>query len=205
MADAIHIALIDDDPAVLDSLRLYFAGRNVAAACFGTAEEFLAALDRAPAFDCIVSDVRLPRMSGLDLVRALAERGFDKPIILITGHGDIDMAVAAIKAGAFDFIEKPFDENRLLDGIRKAVESDRKETSDTAELEQLRARFDTLSRRQREVMELAAAGLSSKEIGARLQISAKTVENHRAWLMERIGARNLADLVRMAMLMQKRP
>ncbi|HEX5212053.1 MAG TPA: response regulator [Pseudolabrys sp.] len=205
MPDPVRIALIDDDPAVLDSLRLYFMRQKVEAACFGAAEEFLAAVGRGEPFDCVVSDVRMPGISGLELVRQLKTRGFVRPIVLITGHGDIDMAVAAIKAGAFDFIEKPFDENRLLASIHEAVEHGRQQTGDAAELEKLRARFEQLSRRQREVMELAATGLSSKEIGAQLKISAKTVENHRAWVMERIGARNLAELVRMAMRLQQKP
>ncbi len=204
MADAIHIALIDDDAAVLDSLRLYFSRHDVKAACFGTAEEFLTGLERAAQFDCVVSDVRMPGLSGLELVERLNKRNFTRPIILITGHGDIDMAVAAIKIGAFDFIEKPFDENRLLASIRNAVEKGRRQESDAAELEKLQTRFDSLSARQRQVMELAAAGLSSKEIGKRLKISSKTVENHRAWVMERIGARNLAELVRIAMQLNPR-
>jgi len=203
MADPIHIALIDDDPAVLDSLRLYFARQELNTSCFNASEEFLAAVDRSEQFDCVVSDVRMPGMSGLDLVRHLKARGFIWPIILITGHGDIDMAVSAIKIGAFDFIEKPFDETRLLASIRNAVEQKRQHMSDAIELEQLQSRFNSLSFRQRQVMELAAAGLSSKEIGMRLKISAKTVENHRAWVMERIGARNLAELVRMAMQIQR--
>jgi two-component system response regulator FixJ len=204
MADPIHIALIDDDAAVLDSLRLYFARHELKTSCFNAADEFLAALDRSAQFDCVVSDVRMPGMSGLDLVGHLNARGFIRPIILITGHGDIDMAVAAIKIGAFDFIEKPFDENRLLASIRNAVEQGRHQMSDAAELEQLQSRFNSLSLRQRQAMELAVAGLSSKEIGKRLKISSKTVENHRAWVMERIGARNLAELVRMAMQIQLR-
>ena len=199
MADPIHIALIDDDPAVLDSLRLYFTRQGLKTSCFSAAEEFLAAVDRTTQFDCVVSDVRMPGSSGLDLVRHLNSRGFIRPIILITGHGDIDMAVSAIKIGAFDFIEKPFDENRLLASIRNAVEQGRLRKVDAAELEKLQSRFNSLSFRQRQVMELAVAGLSSKEIGMQLKISPKTVENHRAWVMERIGARNLAELVRMAM------
>ena len=204
MADPIHIALIDDDAAVLDSLRLYFARHELKTSCFNSAEEFLAAVDGPAQFDCVVSDVRMPGVSGLDLVGQLNARGFIRPIILITGHGDIDMAVAAIKIGAFDFIEKPFDENRLLASIRNAVEQGRQQMSDAAELEQLQSRFNSLSLRQRQVMELAVAGLSSKEIGKRLKISSKTVENHRAWVMERIGARNLAELVRMSMQIQLR-
>ena len=147
----------------------------------------------------------MPGMSGLDLVGHLNARGFFRPIILITGHGDVDMAVAAIKIGAFDFIEKPFDETRLLASIRNALEQQRQQLSDVTEREQLQARFNSLSQRQRQVMELAVAGLSNKEIGLQLNISSKTVEKHRAWVMERIGARNLAELVRIAMQIQLRP
>ena len=205
MADRIHIALIDDDEAVLDSLALYLARHDIEVSGFRRTEDFLAALDRAVSFDCLVSDVRLPEMSGLDLVVRLVERRFAVPIILITGHGDVDMAVSAIKSGAFDFIEKPFDEARLLASIRNAVEKRLQNASDAAELEKLQARFDALTARQRQVMELTVSGLSNKEIAARLDISIKTVENHRAWVMERIGARNLADLVRMAMRVRGRP
>jgi two-component system response regulator FixJ len=205
MADPIHIALIDDDAAVLDSLKLYFTRQQLKTSCFKTTEEFLAAVDRSAQFDCVVSDVCMPGVSGLDLVRQLNARGFARPIILITGHGDIDMAVSSLKIGAFDFIEKPFDENRLLASIRNAVEKGRQQTSDAAELEKLHSRFNSLSARQRQVMELTVAGLSNKEIGKQLNISSKTVENHRAWVMERIGARNLAELVRMAMQIQQRP
>lgn len=138
-------------------------------------------------------------MSGLDLLRRLQAKRSDRPVILITGHGDIDMAVSAIKIGAFDFIEKPFDEKRLLVAIQAAVDKGRRRDDEHEKLEELRARFNSLSVRQGQVMELAAAGLSKKEIAERLTISPKTVENHRAWLMERMGARNLAELVRMAM------
>jgi two-component system response regulator FixJ len=201
MNERIHLALIDDDDAVLDSLRLYFDGQGVETACFPAANDFLAAIERSQRFDCIVSDVRMPGMSGLDLVHHLKGRD-GVPIILITGHGDVDMAVAAIKVGAFDFIEKPFDEARLLASIRNAVEKGRQRETDAGELEKLQSRFNTLSTRQRQVMELAVSGLSNKEIGSQLNISPKTVENHRAWVMERIGARNIAELVRIAMKVQ---
>jgi two-component system response regulator FixJ len=198
---SLRIAVIDDDEAVLDALRLYFARQNLEASCFADAEAFLAAIARSARFDCIVCDVRMPKISGLDLVKRLKGAGFSSPIILITGHGDIDMAVAAIKVGAFDFIEKPFDEARLLASIGNAMEKARKPEAG-AELKELQARFDTLSLRQRQVMKLAAAGMSNKEIGSQLKISPKTVQNHRAWVMERIGARNVAELVRMAMKVQ---
>jgi two-component system response regulator FixJ len=199
MADPIQLALIDDDDAVRDSLKLYFARHRLSAMCFQAADEFLKAVNGGELFDCIVSDVRMPGMSGLDLVHHLINRGSIRPIILITGHGDIDMAVSAVKAGAFDFIEKPFDERRLLASVRDAVENVRQRANAAAELEGMQARFQLLSARQRQVMELAATGLSNKEIGTKLNISPKTVENHRAWVMERIGARNVAELVRIAM------
>src|SRR5712691_2681895 len=139
MADPIHIALIDDDSAVLDSLQLYFERRNVKTSCFESAEALLAALDGGAQPDCIVSDVRMPGMSGLDLVHRLNARRSIAPVILITGLGDIDMAVSAIKIGAFDFIEKPFDEGRLLASIRNAVAIGRRKVSDTAEIEYLQS------------------------------------------------------------------
>ena len=199
MSDRMHVALIDDDAAVLDALRYYLARRSISTSTFQAAKEFLEALDRRQQFDCAVSDVRMPGMSGLDLMKQLNERSYAGPVILITGHGDVDMAVGAIKNGAFDFIEKPFDEARLLASIRQGAERMRQSKSEAAELDELQSRFDSLSARQREVMELAVAGLSSKEIGIRLNISPKTVENHRAWVMERIGTRNVADLIRKAM------
>jgi two-component system response regulator FixJ len=200
-----HIAVIDDDEAVLDSLRLYFARQDVETSCFASAQDFLAAIRSGQRFDCIVSDVRMPGMSGLDLVQHLKGAGLAAPVILITGHGDVDMAVAAIKVGAFDFIEKPFDEARLLASIRNALNNTQQPEIDAVELEKLQSRFNTLSVRQRQVMELAVVGLSNKEIGSQLKISPKTVENHRAWVMERIGARNIAELVRIAMRIQGKP
>jgi two-component system response regulator FixJ len=199
MTETVHIALVDDDAAVLDSLQLYFARHGVATACFASAEALIAALDAGAKPDCIVSDIRMPGMSGIDLLHHLKTRHCAAPLILITAVADIELAVSAIKKGAFDFIEKPFDECRLLTGIHNAVALQRQQASENAETEKLRLRFNTLSVRQRQVMELAAAGLSNKEIAYRLDISPKTVENHRAWVMERMDAKNLADLVRIAM------
>jgi two-component system response regulator FixJ len=204
MAEPVQIALVEDDAAVLDSLQLYLARQDLETSCFGAAQDLLDAVDGGVQFNCIVSDVRMPGMSGLDLVRHLVARSVVAPIILITGHGDIDMAVSAIKSGAFNFIEKPFDEARLLASIRNALEIARQRAIDAAETKELHSRLQTLSERQRQVMELAVAGLSNKEIGSRLNISPKTVENHRAWVMERTGAKNLAELVRIAMHIQAR-
>jgi len=205
MSAHLHIAIIDDDAAVLDSLRLYFARQAVDTSCFASAREFLAATKEGQRFDCIVSDVRMPGMSGLELVQYLKSVGLTAPVILITGRGDVDMAVAAIKVGVFDFIEKPFDESRLLASIRNALDQTAQSDADAADVAELQSRFNTLSTRQRQVMELAVAGLSNKEIGSQLKISPKTVENHRAWVMERIGARNIAELVRIAIKIQGEP
>lgn len=205
MTDPTHIALIDDDSAVLDSLRLYFGRQDVKTTCFTSAEALFAALDGGERFDCVVSDVRMPGMSGLDLVHRLKDRRFTAPIILMTGLGDIDMAVSAVKSGAFDFMEKPFDEGRLLASVRNAVTIGRQRAVEAAEIAKLQSRFDTLSTRQKQVMELAVAGLSNKEIGLQLDISPKTVENHRAWVMERIGAKSLAELVRIALKIEEAP
>ena len=192
-----RIALIDDDPAVLDSLKLYLERQGIVVACYPTADAFIAE-DNA-SLDCVVADVRMPGMSGLDLMRRFADEARATPVILITGHGDIDMAVAAIKLGAFDFIEKPFDEKRLLESIRNAAGAARKMQGEASDLADLRARVASLSERQRQVMELAVTGLANKEIAGHLGISFRTVEIHRAWMMERMGARNLAELVRMDM------
>jgi two-component system response regulator FixJ len=140
----------------------------------------------------------MPGMSGIELVRRMRGRDVGPPIILITAHGDIDMAVTAIKLGAFDFIEKPFDEGRLLESIRTAVgQASTARVNVATDSDELRQRIDGLTERQRQVMEFAAAGLSNKEIALRLGISPRTVENHRAWMMERIGVRNLAELIRL--------
>jgi len=195
-----HVALIDDDPAVLDSLTQYFKRQAIVVTGFVTADAFVAK-QQSPPFDCVVADVRMPGLSGIDLVRRFAEEGCATPIILITGHGDIDMAVAAIKLGAFDFIEKPFDESRLLESVHNATANAASRQRTAAELAETRVRLETLTERQRQVLDLAVTGLSNKEIAERLGISFRTVENHRAWVMERMGARNLADLVRMRVML----
>src|SRR5262249_3743274 len=145
MPDQLHIALIDDDAGVLDALRYYPASQSIKPSTFQAAKEFLEALDRREHFDCVVSDVRMPGMSGLDLMTQLKARGYGGPVILITGHGDVDMAVGAIKNGAFDFIEKPFDEARLLASIPQGAERTRQTKSEAAEIDELQARFNTPS------------------------------------------------------------
>lgn len=198
-SDMTRIALIDDDPAVLDSLKVYFERKGMAVACYDSADAFLADRNAGAGLDCLVADVRMPGLSGLDLMRRFGDEKRATPVILITGHGDIEMAVAAVKLGAFDFLEKPFNEERLLGAIRAAVTTVAKSQRNAAALAELRERIAGLTARQREVFDLAVAGLSNKEIAARLGISFRTVENHRAWMMERMGVRNLAELIRLDM------
>jgi FixJ family two-component response regulator len=144
MAEPIRLALIDDDDAVLDALRHYFARRTIVTSCFTTADEFLETLKPQQQFDCIVSVVRMPGMSGLELMHHINQRSCALPVILITAHGDVDMAVAAMKEGAFDFFEKPFDETRLLTSVEEATETRRQNKSATAELDELQTRFRAL-------------------------------------------------------------
>jgi two-component system response regulator FixJ len=191
----VAIALIEDDEAVLRSLRLLLESKGVAVRGYASAESFLADVETWPP-QCVVTDIRMPGMSGLELQREMKARDAAVPVILITGHGDIAMAVQAIKQGAFDFIEKPFDDERLIASIAEAVERGQRARVERNEREQLEARVAELSPRQVEVMHLVAEGFSNKEIALKLDISPRTVENYRAWAMEKMGASNLADLVR---------
>lgn len=203
MVERLSIALIDDDEAILDSVQLYLRRKGFAVTCFRAAKPLLDALDAGTAFDCVVTDVRMPGMTGLALQRTLAQRGCALPVIIITGHGDIDMAVSAIKAGAFDFIEKPIDDRRLVISISEAVRRSRDKIAGERELADLQRRYAELSERQRQVMDCAIQGLSNKEIAARLGISPRTVEHYRESAMERMQASRLAELVYMAVRLRR--
>lgn len=197
------IALIDDDEAILHSLTLLLERRGLLVRCYPSAEAFLHDLSGEPP-GCIVSDIRMPGLSGMALQEELQRRGAAIPIVFITGHGDIGMAVKAIKDGAFDFIEKPFEEERLFASIALAIESGLRQRTRQGEIAELKQRAAELSPRQIEVMHLVADGLSNKEIALKLDISPRTVENYRAWVMEKMAAHNLADLVRKALTLRGR-
>ena len=203
MTKQLAIALVDDEEAILDSVQVYLRRRGFAVTCFRAAKPLLDALDAGSEFDCVVTDVRMPGMSGLELQQALAQRACLLPVIMITGHGDIGMAVSAIKTGAFDFIEKPIDDRRLLTSIGEAVKRSRDKMTDERELVDLQKRYAELSERQRQVMDLAIQGLSNKEIAARLGISPRTVEHYRESAMERMQAHRLAQLVYMAVRLKR--
>jgi two-component system response regulator FixJ len=190
------IAIIEDDSALRDALERLMRSEEIAARGFASAEEYLATEGFTPA--CIVLDLRLPGMSGMELLTTLQQRQMRSPIVMITGHGDIPQAVAAVKAGAFDFIEKPYDPDALLAVVRKAIESGKTARNDPA-IAELAARAEALSPREREVMDRVVSGQPNKVIAAALKISPRTVEVYRANVMSKMQARNLTELVTMAL------
>lgn len=199
MSEKPRVAIIDDDEAVLDSISALLTRRGLVTVAMTTADMVLDAMDAGQEFDCIVSDIRMPGLSGLDVHRQLRKRQIAVPLILITGHGDVDLAVAAMKAGVADFIEKPIDSARLATSIRDAIAKSHLDRGAVAFKAAIQKRFEGLSERQREVMQLAAQGYSNKEMANILKLSSRTVEHYREWVMEKMQARNLADLVKMAM------
>lgn len=190
------VHVIDDDEGMRASMLFLLETANLEAAAYAAADEFLARLNGAKG--CIVTDVRMPGMNGLELMEALKTRGSRLPVIVITGHGDIGMAVAAMKAGAIDFIEKPFDDEALLRAIRSALAPVLAGEVDPANA-RLCAIFEQLSPRENDVLGGLVAGGSNKTIAIDLGISPRTVEIYRAHLMQKTGASSLAELVRLSM------
>lgn len=196
-AAAPFVAVVDDDPAVLEALDSLLRSISLATRLFASPAELLAAqLPDAPG--CIVLDVRLPGVSGLDFQGQLAERGIGRPIVFMTGHGDIPMSVRAMKAGAVDFLSKPFRDQDMLDAITAAIERDRQQRAAAASRSDLTAEFETLTAREREVMTHVVAGLMNKQVAGILGLSEITVKIHRGNVMRKMGVRTLADLVRKA-------
>ncbi len=197
------VFVVDDDQAVRESLAWLIQSVGLAAETFGSAQAFLDSYAAAQRHGCVVLDIRMPGMSGLELHRTLVEREIHVPVIIITGHGDVPMAVRALKAGVFDFIEKPFNDQVLLDCINLAISQDRQQRDQSADLDVLVQRCEQLTPREGEVMGLVVEGLSNKEIGNRMGVSLKTVEAHRAKVMEKLQARSLSELVRMAVTVER--
>src|SRR5262245_295643 len=191
------VFVIDDDAAIREALQSLLRSVGLSVATFASAREFLTS-QRPEVPACLVLDVRLPGLSGLDLQRELAAVEIDLPIIFITGHGDIPMTVQAMKAGAVEFLTKPFRDQDLLDAIAQALERDRGARARRAGLAELRERYEQLTPREREVMDLVVSGLLNKQIAAALGVSEITIKVHRGQVMQKMGAESVADLVRMA-------
>jgi two-component system response regulator FixJ len=192
------VFIVDDDEAVRASLRLLLKSVGIAATALGSAHDFLARHDPSQP-SCVLLDIRMPGMSGLELQQALNLRGQIIPVIFITGHGDVPMAVEAMKNGAFDFLQKPFRDQELIDRVQLALAKDKENRVALSQHSKIRAHLESLTPREREVLDLMTRGKPNKVMAADLGISQRTVEIHRARVMEKMEASSLAQAVRMMM------
>jgi FixJ family two-component response regulator len=203
-ADTPFVHIVDDDASLRAALDSLFRSVGLATRLYGSTQEFLDA-PRADAPSCMVLDVRLPGLSGLDFQAKLGETDIRMPVIVMTGHGDIPMTVRAMKAGAVDFLTKPFRDQDMLDAVGKAIERDRARRAEAKGHDGLRRLYDSLSPRERQVMAHAAAGLMNKQIAHALSLSEITVKIHRGNAMRKMGAKTFADLVKMAEALKLEP
>jgi two-component system, LuxR family, response regulator FixJ len=198
------VFVVDDDAAVRQGLRFMLRAASYSVEAFPSALSFLENYDPRRA-GCLLLDIQMPQMSGIELQQRLNLRGWRVPVIFVTGHGTVPLAIAAMKAGAFDFIEKPLREDALLDSIERALQWNDRAYEDRLERATLQGRAASLTPRERVVLELVAAGEPNKVIASRLGISFRTVELHRAHIIEKLQARGLSDLIRMAVIMNSEP
>jgi FixJ family two-component response regulator len=198
MSEAVPVVfVVDDDPSVRRAIKRLVESVGLRVELFGSAQEFLRS-ERPDSPNCLVLDIRLPGMSGLDFQRELAETKIHIPIIFITAHGDIPMTVRAMKAGAVEFLTKPFRDQDLLDAIQQGLERDRTRRAQEAEVATLRERFESLTPGERKVLPLVVSGRPNKQIAAEIGTSEATVKVHRSQLMRKMGAESLPELVRMS-------
>jgi len=198
------VFVVDDEAVMRDSLRYLIESTGLRVETYADAATFLATI-RPDMPGCVILDVRMPGMSGLDLQTELTRRGIDLPAIVVTGHAEVPMAVQAVKAGAIDFIEKPFSDQLLLDRVRQGIELDGRSREARVRRAEANRRLGLLTHREREVLDHVVAGMANKEIAAALQLSPKTVEVHRAHVMEKMKASSVAELVRLSLLAQEKP
>ena len=192
------VFIVDDDQEVRQALALLMESVGLQVATFASGNDFLQQFDPGQP-GCLVLDVRMPGMSGLELQARLAAEIIHPPVIIITGHGDVPMAVRAVQAGALDFIEKPFNDQALLDSVHRALDLDARQRGRASKLAEIRARLETLTPREQEVMKMVVAGKRNKVIAFELSVSQSTVEAHRARVMEKMQAASLSDLMRMVL------
>jgi FixJ family two-component response regulator len=194
------VFIVDDDASIRDALSLLLSLRGLRAQLFASAEDFLSVYQ--PEWrGCLLTDLRMPGLSGIELIDALRDRHVSLPIILLTAHGDVATTRTALRGGAFDFLEKPIDEDILLEVLRNAIGEDARNQSRMLQLSQQRARLDRLTPRERDVLERLGRGLQNREIAVELNISPRTVEVYKARMMEKLECSNLADVVRVSLLL----
>ncbi len=196
------VFIVDDDASVRDSLRWLIESVQLTVQCFATAQEFQGGYKNQQT-GCVVLDVRMPGISGLDLQEELEQKNFVLPVIMITGHADVPMAVRAFKSGVFDFIEKPFNDQHLIDRIQQAIEKSRSQKVSIQRRQEARDRLRKLSNREIQVLDCIVAGCSNKTMARELDISVKTIETHRANLMSKMDAGSVSELVRIALLAER--
>lgn len=196
------VSVVDDDEQVRESLAALVHSMNCQVECYASGQEFLDryAHDRP---GCVVLDLRMPQLSGLEVIQELAERKIDVPVIMISGHGDISAAVSAMKQGAIDFLEKPYRGAALMDSVRRAIDLDQRNREAAAQRNQLLARYETLSDVERNVLRLTAAGKPDKAIALKLDLSLRTIQLRRASLMQKLHANTRAELIRLAQTLEQ--
>ncbi len=196
----VTIAVVDDEPSIVDVLTIYFRSQGARTRGFTSASKFIEALNWSPEIDCIILDLRLDKADGLELLSSIRSNSIAAPVIIITGHGDIVTAVRAMKMGAADFLEKPFTPDQLSTVIQTTLISFRSELRNSSDRQRAEESLSRLTARQLEIVDLISSGLTSKEIGLKLNISFRTVETHRYHIMEMLNCKSMAELIRLSIL-----